>query len=262
MAALKTCFKCGKEKKRTEFYKHPQMGDGLLGKCKECTKADSRKHRAENLDALREYDRVRARQPHRIQLSLRVQKEYRAAKDRYRANGMVAKAVRDGRLKPQPCWVCGAKAVAHHPDYSRPLDVVWLCSDYENGWTRMWKNDAFPNAAPEIEDRARYHSEESMQFRAGSYGGYNEWRNSLAAMVGTTPKTAWAGEYQGPFAELINFSDCEGVIGATVCRKLAEDFKAQQTKADTWDDEWFRERYALWRQAFEMGADNGAVSFH
>jgi len=41
MRKTKKCFKCGVEKELDDFYKHPQMGDGHLNKCKECTKKDT-----------------------------------------------------------------------------------------------------------------------------------------------------------------------------------------------------------------------------
>lgn len=35
---------------------------------------------------------------------------------------------RRGHLIPQPCELCGAeKAEKHHEDYSKPLEVRWLC---------------------------------------------------------------------------------------------------------------------------------------
>ena len=47
--------------------------------------------------------------------------------DKLRARWAVKNAKRSGTLIEQPCH-CGAKAQAHHPDYDRPLDVIWLCS--------------------------------------------------------------------------------------------------------------------------------------
>lgn len=39
--------------------------------------------------------------------------------------------VKRGRLVKQPCWICGVKEVeAHHPDYSLPAFVIWVCREH------------------------------------------------------------------------------------------------------------------------------------
>lgn len=51
-------------------------------------------------------------------------------KDQKRANVTLNNAVRDGKVIAMPCVKCGKKAQGHHEDYSKPLDVVWLCSKH------------------------------------------------------------------------------------------------------------------------------------
>lgn len=138
----KRCFKCLCEKPFESFYKHSAMGDGRLGKCKECTKTDVKKHRQDNWEAVRAYDRLRASQPHRVATRQRVVAQYTEQyPHRKKANTAVGNALRSGKLKKQPCWVCGCNAVAHHPDYDRPLDVVWLCQPHHKQAHALVAND-------------------------------------------------------------------------------------------------------------------------
>jgi hypothetical protein len=55
-------------------------------------------------------------------------------RDQKRAWSAVGNAIRDGRLVPQPCAVCGSPlANAHHHNGYGPghqLDVVWLCDTH------------------------------------------------------------------------------------------------------------------------------------
>jgi hypothetical protein len=49
-------------------------------------------------------------------------------KQRLAAYAAVHNAKKRGILIQLPCCYCGSeKTEAHHPDYSKPLDVVWLC---------------------------------------------------------------------------------------------------------------------------------------
>ena len=126
----KECFKCKAVLPLSEFYKHPMMADGHLGKCKACTKRDVIANRTAKVAYYRTYDRKRhkevaeRREAHR-QRSREFGKKH---PEKRRAHTAVHNALRDGKLKRQPCSKCGARtAQAHHEDYSRPLDVTWLC---------------------------------------------------------------------------------------------------------------------------------------
>lgn len=44
-----------------------------------------------------------------------------------------------GKLIPEPCRICGAKAEMHHPDHELPLIVVWLCRRCHLDWHSFWR---------------------------------------------------------------------------------------------------------------------------
>ena len=128
---MKTCFRCGASRALEDFYRHPMMADGHLGKCKACTRADVRRRRLARLDAVRAYDRARASRPARRACAAKVGAAWCAAHPgRKRTHADVQRARRAGLLvRPDhcaACWTVG-RVEAHHADYGRPLDVVWLC---------------------------------------------------------------------------------------------------------------------------------------
>jgi len=133
----KSCFKCGAEKPLTEFYKHPQMKDGRVNKCKNCNKHDVRENRKDNIEHYREYDKARGCRHAQGYL-----KEYREKyPNKYRAHNLVNNSIRDGKLFKEPCEVCGCPVThAHHSDYLKPLNVMWLCPEHHKEW--HWKNGA------------------------------------------------------------------------------------------------------------------------
>jgi len=123
---LKRCFKCGRNLPIDEFYRHPRMRDGHIGKCKDCARRDVAAHRLANIETVHAYDRERSKRPKRRADRLASRRVEPPIKRR--ARRAVAQALHDGRLVRQPCEHCGNEsAEAHHDDYSQPLAVRWLC---------------------------------------------------------------------------------------------------------------------------------------
>lgn len=147
----KTCFKCNQVKDISQFYKHSQMKDGYLNKCKDCAKNDIHINRKNKIEYYRNFDKMRANHPHRVQ----ARKEYintdkgkqaksRACNKFRKTNPIKSKAHRavqyalkcNKLIKPPECECCSLpnKLQAHHDDYNKPLDVKWLCSSCHSNW--------------------------------------------------------------------------------------------------------------------------------
>lgn len=140
---MKTCFKCGAEQPLSEFYAHPMMRDGHLNKCKTCTKSDVRARAQAKKPQIREYLREKQRTPEYVAkrqaylrtdagkaMMARARAKYAAMyPERRAAHVAVGNAIKQGLLTKQPCEVCGCEqSEAHHDDYSKQLDVRWLCT--------------------------------------------------------------------------------------------------------------------------------------
>ncbi len=144
----KLCFKCQKNMPINEFYKHSEMSDGTLNKCKSCCKLEA----ARRLELLKNdklwvesevlrhrLKAAKARQENRVSVqskeSVNAQKRDWAKKnkEKRKAHHLVNNSLRDGKIIKKACEVCGDnKSQAHHEDYSKPLEVIWLCSTHHN----------------------------------------------------------------------------------------------------------------------------------
>jgi hypothetical protein len=113
----KLCNACKETKEESEFYRRKDTVTGLKGTCKTCDLLVKAKYRKseKGMDVAR-------KSTYRSISKSPLERKARTA---------VANAIATGKLKKQPCFMCGLeKAEAHHADYNNPLGVTWLCRQH------------------------------------------------------------------------------------------------------------------------------------
>ncbi len=149
----KPCFKCRETKPLSEFYRHKMMGDGHLNKCKACARADVTRNREAKADYYRAYDRVRYYEHGHRSASKPDAGKARTYSIRWRdrnrekrkAHEILNHALQTGKIKrPRACQKCRQRGEvqAHHHDYTKPLDVHWLCRPCHGLEHRMSEKEA------------------------------------------------------------------------------------------------------------------------
>lgn len=120
---MKQCGRCKEVKIFGDFNKDKYSKSGYRSQCKECMTKERM--------ALRDhYKQWRDSDEKKLWYS-----EYR--KSRYQKDKLKVKARNAARsLERMPCEKCGSSDTvhAHHDDYSKPLDVRWLCPQHHREW--------------------------------------------------------------------------------------------------------------------------------
>jgi hypothetical protein len=142
--------------------------------------------------------------------------------------------------------------------------------DREENLVLAYCFDGMEQSLAGLERDVWYTADYDHGFRAGSYGGYNQFRRTLCELaLGVTTDQVWDNpeEYaDSPFFELINFADNEGTIGPVAALNLYVDFQAQQERIfEQCDDdsEYFQQLYNTWKEACKTaGQNDGIIAFH
>lgn len=165
-----TCVHCKLDLPREAFGKRKDKRNGLTSWCKKCNNERSKRNRESykrrGIKYWKEYSSDPVHQAYRRKYCreryrnlgmtegqkerkrVRQNKEYHDKKilerEKIVARRMVARAVSDGSLSKSKCEYPNCKyprlrVEAHHIDYSKPLDVVWLCTQHHGLADRIQK---------------------------------------------------------------------------------------------------------------------------
>lgn len=111
----KSCSKCRQPLPISQFHKSKSTGDGLSSVCKSCKYKDNKAYYSSKAG--------------KAAVSGQTKRKWIRTKQRVRCRNTVNLALAANKLEKKPCSVCGTTNLieAHHEDYSKPFEIIWLC---------------------------------------------------------------------------------------------------------------------------------------
>lgn len=124
---MKRCIDCKRLRQLKFFHKEKHIKSGYRNQCRDCRNIRVTLNQRKNYDPVKEHVNYLKRK-----LSGKSAESNKRSRKRwpqkFKARELLQAKVRSGVILRLPCEKCGKrKTQAHHPDYSRPLDVRWLC---------------------------------------------------------------------------------------------------------------------------------------
>jgi hypothetical protein len=128
----KRCPSCGLTKPIADFNRNRTRPDGYASSCRLCANAMHATYMATRRTTYSDPSYDPGAYYRRYKPRLSAYRDQWAARypERKFAHKAVERALRSGRLtKPTACERCGTtgRLEGHHPDYTQPLQVIWLC---------------------------------------------------------------------------------------------------------------------------------------
>ena len=142
----KRCSKCKEHKSFNEFHSHKKTSDGKYSQCKSCRAIATRKDYENRKEAILKYGNAyRKTEAGKLTRKREHLKARENSPEKYKARYMVKNAIRDRKLKKRnSCELChNSPTHGHHEDYSKPLDVIWLCPGCHQKLHNSYRNKKY-----------------------------------------------------------------------------------------------------------------------
>lgn len=172
-----TCRKCIETKPLEAFTTSAKSKNGKINLCKECGRLAAKnyykRNRGKKIEYSKKYSKTSKGYSVRLKylnsareiINKRVREntttEQRAAirrkqnelyPQKYKARSVLRTALCRGIIQKEPCCICGStKAIeAHHTDYNKPIDVMWMCRSHHRAWHRVFAPENSESLATEF----------------------------------------------------------------------------------------------------------------